>query len=436
MFNFSYYKKDNIKVNKSSHNWKNFKNSLVKVFTENNVNRRKKSEIKLMEPTFDCDEILAANEVLISRNVTMGEKVKLFEKNYAKMFNYKYSVSCNSGSSANLLALSVLTDPGFRKLSPGDEVIVSAYSWSTTIWPIVQRGLVPVFVDIDPDTLNIDAKKISNAISKKTKAIMLVHTYGNPCEMNEIIKIAKRKKLLLIEDCCEAMGAIYKNKYVGSFGDVSTFSFYFSHHITTLEGGICITKSKYIKDLLKIQRSHGWIREIEDKKKYKKYFKKFDEKFLFMNEGYNLRITEMQAAIGIVQLKKLNKFISVRRRVAKNLNFFFKGYSDYISLQREEKNSKNSYFGFAIIVKKNNFFKIKDLINYLNSKKIETRPIICGNFSKQPGMQNYNYRISGNLKNADFLSKNSFSIGCHQNIDIASELYIKKCFKNFFRKFQ
>jgi CDP-6-deoxy-D-xylo-4-hexulose-3-dehydrase len=144
----------------------------------------------------------------------------------------------------------------------------------------------------------------------------------------------------------------------------------------------------------------------------------------------------MQAAIGIVQLKKLNKFISIRRRVAKNLKLFFKDYSDFISLQKEEKNSKNSYFGFALIVKKNDFFKINDLINYLNFKKIETRPIICGNFSKQPGIQNYNYRISGNLKNADFLSKNSFSIGCHQNIERAGELYIKKCFENFFKKFQ
>tara|TARA_B100002019_G_scaffold292529_1_gene315982 strand:+ start:8023 stop:9336 length:1314 start_codon:yes stop_codon:yes gene_type:complete len=434
MVKFSSYKKDNIRISKKNRNWINLQKNLKKIFHDTQKEIKKNNKIKLMEPTYGVEEILAANEVLISTNVTMGKKVKEFENTYAKKYKFKYAVSCNSGSSANLLSLSVLTDKNLNFLKPGDEVIVSAFSWSTTIWPIIQRGLIPVFVDINLNTLNIDCEKISKAINKKTKAIMIVHAYGNPCEMDKIVNIAKKNKLILIEDCCEAMGAYYKNKSVGSFGDISTFSFYFSHHITTLEGGICLTNSKIIRDYLKIQRSHGWIREIDNKKNFKKYLTKFDSKFLFTSEGYNLRLTELQAAIGISQIAKINKFVSWRRKIAKEVKNFLSNYKDIIFTQEETSQSKNSYFGIAIIVNENKFFKIDELVKYLNSKNIETRPIICGNFTRQPGVKKFKYKIVGKLNNSDFITKNSFAIGCHQNITLQDVAYLKNTFKFFLDK--
>lgn len=434
MVKFSSYKKDNIRISKKNRNWINLQKNLKKIFHDTQKEIKKNNKIKLMEPTYGVEEILAANEVLISTNVTMGKKVKEFENTYAKKYKFKYAVSCNSGSSANLLSLSVLTDKNLNFLKPGDEVIVSAFSWSTTIWPIIQRGLIPVFVDINLNTLNIDCEKISKAINKKTKAIMIVHAYGNPCEMDKIANIAKKNKLILIEDCCEAMGAYYKNKSVGSFGDISTFSFYFSHHITTLEGGICLTNSKIIRDYLKIQRSHGWIREIDNKKNFKKYLTKFDSKFLFTSEGYNLRLTELQAAIGISQIAKINKFVSWRRKIAKEVKNFLSNYKDIIFTQEETSQSKNSYFGIAIIVNENKFFKIDELVRYLNSKNIETRPIICGNFTRQPGVKKFKYKIVGKLNNSDFITKNSFAIGCHQNITLQDVAYLKNTFKFFLDK--
>ena len=433
MPNYSFYKKDNIKINKNTNNWKNLKQNIKKIFINTKKNNKKINRIKLMEPTYGFEEIVAANEVLLSTNVTMGIKVKQFEKKYADKYKFKYGISCNSGSSANLLAISVLTDKNLNLLKPGDEVIVSSYSWSTTIWPILQRGLIPVFVDIDRETLNIDSSKISKAITKNTKAIMIVHTYGNPCQMDKIMKIVKQNNLILIEDSCEAMGAKYKNKSVGSFGVVSSFSFYFSHHITTLEGGMCVTNQRQIRDYMKIQRSHGWIREIKNVNKFKKYFKNFDKKFLFMSEGYNLRLNELQAAIGIEQIKKIDKFILKRRLIANELDKFFKNNCHFIKLQKETPGSKSSYFGLAIIVLQNKYFTRDQVIKYLNKYNIETRPIICGNFSKQPGMKNFRYKISGNMKNSNFIELNSLAIGCHQNLNMKDVNYVKSVFKKFFK---
>lgn len=434
MPNYSFYKKDNIKINKNTNNWKILKQNIKNIFLNTKKNYKKINRIKLMEPTYGFEEIVAANEVLLSTNVTMGTKVKEFEKKYASKYKFKYALSCNSGSSANLLALSVLTDRNLNILKPGDEVIVSSYSWSTTIWPILQRGLVPVFVDIDRETLNIDTSKILKALTKRTKAIMIVHTYGNPCQMDKIMKIVNQKNLILIEDSCEAMGAKYKNKSVGCFGTVSTFSFYFSHHITTLEGGMCITNKKKISDYMKIQRSHGWIREIQNVNQYKKYFKNFDKKFLFISEGYNLRLNEVQASIGIEQIKKIDNFISKRRIVADELNKFFDKNCNFIKLQKETPGSKSSYFGLAIIVLKNKYFTRNQLIKYLNKNNIETRPIICGNFSKQPGMKNFKFKISGNMENSNFIEENSLAIGCHQNLNINDINYMKSIFKKFFKE--
>ncbi len=389
--------------------------------------------IKLHEPSFSHEEVNAAIKCLISTNVTMGPINKNFEKKYASKFNYKYCLTTNSGSSANLLALSAICNPEYQnKLIPGDEVIVPALSWSTTVWPLVQMGLVPVLVDIDIDTLNIDPQKIKKAISKKTKAVMIVHVYGNPCPMDQIMKICKQNNLLLIEDSCESMGATFKNKSVGSFGEVGTFSFYFSHHITTLEGGCVVTKDKNLNELMTILRAHGWIRELENKKKYIQKYKGIDKKFLFVNSGYNLRITDVQASIGIEQLKKFNQFYKTRSRNAKKLQKHINNI-EFLSYQKQTQNGISSNFGFPLIIKKGYKVKLDKLRNFLLKKNIETRPIICGNIAKQPAMKLFKHRVHGKLENSTYVMNNGLAIPNHQNIKDECINRMKEALSVFFK---
>ena len=223
--------------------------------------------VRLHEPTFSAEEIDAALDCLLTTRVTMGQKVKTFEVAFSASGPFGPGVMVNSGSSANLLAIAALANPEARDaLQPGDEVIVPALSWSTTVWPLIQLGLVPVVVDIDPATLNIDPNEIEAAITEKTRGVMIVHVYGNPCDLEAILDICNRHSLILVEDCCEALGAKYDDKAVGSFGRMGTYSFYFSHHITTLEGGITVAQTQDDAELMRILRAHGWIREVEDQK--------------------------------------------------------------------------------------------------------------------------------------------------------------------------
>ena len=368
-------------------------------------------KINLHEPTFDEQEVAAAVEVLRSTNVTSGNKVKEFEK----AFSYAHSVMCNSGSSANLLAVAALCNPVMNALHPGDEVIVSALSWSTTVWPLVQHGLVPVIVDIDPETLNIDMRQVRQAIGPRTRAIMPVHVYGNPCDMDKLSYLNDR--YWIIEDCCEALGATWDDRPVGTFGEIATFSFYFSHHMTTLEGGMCVSGKKQISDLMRILRAHGWTRDLDDDGEYRKLYPDIDPRFLFVNAGYNLRATELQAAIGLVQIKKLNGFIEARRRIAKNLSEIF-GHYDIFQTQQELPKAKSSWFGFPVVVKKNSMSPHAGHIREkLEKNGIETRALICGNIARQPAMKLWPHRVFGDLKHADHVMRQGFSIGCHQGMN-------------------
>lgn len=394
----------------------------------------KDPKVRLHEPTFGAEEISAFTEQLISTNVTMGKKVIDFEKKYCELMDFKFGVSNNSGSSANLLMLAAISNKDYyKRLNPGDEIIIPSLTWSTSVWPIVQYGMIPNFVDCDTSTLNLDTDLIIKAINSKTKAIMAVSIYGNPCNFDVLQDICKKYNLLLIEDSCESMGAKYRNKFVGSFGLISSFSFYFSHHITTLEGGMCVTKSEELAELMTIIRAHGWIRQIKHKKKYIEKFPDFDPKFLFVNEGYNLRITEPQASMGIIQLKKLFKFINSRK---KNAQFFLKKlskYENYLSFQKETKNGSHSWFGFIIIVRENSKFDRKQLCDYLNENGIETRVIVAGDLSKQPGMKLFPHKISGNQANSNLVMKNGFSIAVHQSLCDESKDYTVKIFDKFFK---
>lgn len=364
--------------------------------------------VKLHEPTFGEEEIAAAVEVLRSTNVTSGEKVRAFERSFSTR-----STFCNSGSSANLLAISALTNPVLpNRIKPGEKVIVSALSWSTTVWPLVQHGLVPVIVDIDPDTLNMDMEKAKSAVDSDTRAIMPVHVYGNPVEM-ESLDWFKSKGLWVVEDCCEALGANDGKVAVGSVGDVSTFSFYFSHHITTLEGGLVTTKWDTANDLLKILRAHGWVRDLDDSSAYKELYPDIDPKFLFVNAGYNLRGTELQAAMGLVQLRKFPIYLAQRRRMAERLLSVFKKYPE---LKTQKENGMSSWFGFPVVVKEGSTFSAKQVREHLEKSGIETRAIICGNIARQPGMKLWPHEVCGELTNADHVMKAGFSIGCHQHM--------------------
>jgi CDP-6-deoxy-D-xylo-4-hexulose-3-dehydrase len=394
----------------------------------------KNPKVRLHEPTFGAEEIIAATNVLLSTRVTMGPNVLGFERTFANMNDSSFGVSSNSGSSANLLAIAALSNEMYmNRLKPGDEVIVPALSWSTTVWPLIQYGLVPVIVDIDLQTFNICPNEIKKAISPKTKAIMPVHVYGNPCNMDELIQISEDNNLLLIEDCCEALGAKFKNKAVGKFGQVGTFSFYFSHHITTLEGGITVSDDKQIAEIMRSLRAHGWTRELEDKKIYTDLYPDIDPRFLFVNLGYNLRITELQAAIGLVQLPKLDKFIEIRKLNTLAWRADLSNLAQYFDFQQDTTNSEGSYFGFAMILKKTAPFGVAEITSFLNKMGIETRPIICGNIALQPAIKKYPHRVVGNLSNSTIVMQRGFSFGNHQSINKPARDYVVEAINSFLK---
>ncbi|MFX4223888.1 MAG: DegT/DnrJ/EryC1/StrS family aminotransferase [Thalassobaculum sp.] len=388
--------------------------------------------VRLHEPTFGAEEINAALECLVTTRVTMGPKVRRFEREFADKFDFKHGVMVNSGSSANLLALATLANPAYSKrLMPGDEVIVPALSWSTTVWPVVQMGLTPVIVDIDPDTLNIAPDQIEAAVSPKTRAVMIVPVYGNPCDMDAITDICRRHDLALIEDCCEALGASYDGKAVGQFGSVGTFSFYFSHHITTLEGGICVTNDTEFAELSRILRAHGWVREVEDRNAWLERYPEIDPRFLFVNAGYNLRATEVQAAMGSVQLPKLDGFVETRRANAAWFQSELDRFSTRLSFQVETPKGYHSWFGFPVVLREDAGFGVVDICRHLNNAGIETRPIIAGNIARQPAMELFAHRTVGDLKNADAVMARGFAFGNHQAIDEGSRAYILETIEAF-----
>lgn len=369
--------------------------------------------IKLHVPTFGEDEIAAAVDVLRSTWVTSGQKVKTFEREFAASVGAKHAMMCNSGSSANLLAIAALCDPRNPVLKPGDEVIVSALSWATTVWPLVQHGLIPVIVDIDPRTLNADPAEIEKAIGPKTKAIMPVHVYGNPCEMQPIVAACARYGLVLIEDCCEALGAKYHGLPVSRFGKVGTFSFYFSHHMTTLEGGMVVTDDDALADLIRGQRAHGWVRDLENPERYTDQHPEIDPRFLFVGAGYNLRATELQAAMGSVQLPKLAGFVEARQATHAAYCEVLAPLRRRLTFQNETPGGYSTWFGFAITAR---VVDVRRMRRHLEADGIETRPIICGNIALQPAMKLYPHRVVGDLPWATNVMGYGFSIGCHQSV--------------------
>ena len=386
-------------------------------------------KIRLHEPTFGEEEITAAVDVLRSTLVTHGAKVKEFERLFAAG---AHGIAVNSGSSANLLLVSALTNPATAgRLLPGDEVIVPALSWSTTVWPLVQHGLIPVIVDVDPSTFNISPEQVERAICPRTRGLMPVHVYGNPCDMGNLIAVAEECGLELIEDCCEALGATYGGQPVGTFGRGGAFSFYYSHHMTTIEGGMVLTRSTRLAERMRILRAHGWTRDVEFHADYA--HEGMDPRFTFVDVGYNLRMNEVQAAIGLVQLPKLPGFVAQRRDNAASWKRDLSQWRDYFSFQEETGGGRSSWFGFSVVLKPAARFSVAEIRDYLGRAGIETRPIICGNIARQPGMQLYPHRVVGDLRHANNIMDRAFSFGNHQAIGPAERDYVTGVIDDFMR---
>ena len=393
------------------------KNLIGKIIQKNNI-VNSKYFYPLLDSAFSKEDLISGIKVLISGQITMSKKTIDFEKEFANKLGIKYALMVNSGSSANLLAAFAACNP-LRKnrFKPGDEALIPALCWSTSLWPLVQSGLKPVFVDIDKDTLNVNPDLLIKKINKKTKVIMLVHVLGNSTNVEKIKKIAQRKKIILIEDTCEALGSKFKKKYLGTFGDFGTFSFYYSHQITSGEGGMIVCNNKDDYNLLYSMRSHGWSRNLKNQKKIEKKFPKIDPKFIFVNSGFNLRPTDVVASIGNSQLKRLNKFIEIRDEnnlKIKNALIKSKKWDNQFSFQKINLNVKASLFGFPIFIHKRFLKKKKKFLKFLDDEGVETRPIISGNFVNQPSTKLYKL----NKKNEKFpeaqkVENLGFFIGLH-----------------------
>ena len=393
------------------------------------MKNNKKIFYPLTESVLEKKDLGAAIKVINSKNITMGSETKKIESYFSNNITNLNSLMVNSGSSANLLIFQCLINPMVKKLKPGDEVLVPAICWSTSLWPIIQSGLKVKFIDIDLSTFNISTKDLRKYITKKTKALMLVHALGNCANMDEIVKICKDKKIILIEDTCEALGSKYKNKLLGTFGEFSSYSFYFSHHITSGEGGMVCTKNKKYHEILKSLRSHGWSRDLSNQKKIINNNVNIDKNWIFINSGFNLRPTDINAAIGIQQLKRLDKILKVRKynfnSIKKKL-LNDKRYDNQFTILNECEGTDIAWFGIPIILKLNFKNYKKQVMKKLDKLGIVTRPIISGNFAKQPSIKLYKIRTHYKLKNADQIDKNSFFLGLH-NLKISNKKLVKFC---------
>lgn len=378
--------------------------------------------------------------------LTAGRYARQFEKDFARFLGLKSCLLTNSGSSANLLAVSALTSSLLkeRRLKPGDEVITTACGFPTTLNAIIQNNLTPVFVDVELGTYNICAAKIEKAIGEKTRAVFIAHTLGNPADMDKIAKLVKKHDLFLIEDNCDALGSKYNGRYTGTFGDISTSSFYPPHHMTMGEGGAVLTDNLVFRKIVLSFRDWGrdcWCEPGHDGTCGKRFSQKFgklplgyDHKYVYSHIGYNLKVTDMQAAIGVAQLKKLKGFIKDRQRNFRSLYDIFKQYDKYFILPRATESSEPSWFGFPLLVKDTASFKRNDIVKHLEANRIATRMLFGGNILRQPAYENIKYRLADDLINTDLVMNNLFWIGVYPGLTRDMLSYIGETVRKFFNK--
>jgi CDP-6-deoxy-D-xylo-4-hexulose-3-dehydrase len=403
-----------------------------------------KDVITFAAKVYDEEEMMNLVDSSLDFWLTTGRYAEEFERTFAEYMGTKYCQLTTSGSSANLLAITALTSPklGERRLKPGDEVITVAAGFPTTINPIVQNGLIPVFVDVEIGTYNIKIDELELALTDKTKAIIIAHTLGNPFDLNGVMTFAKKHNLFVVEDCCDAVGSTYNGKMVGSFGDAATVSFYPAHHMTMGEGGAVLVNNLLYNRIIKSFRDWGRDCYCEPGandtcgKRFKMQFgtlpQGYDHKYVYSHVGYNLKITDMQAAIGVAQLEKLPVFVEKRKENFKNLYKGLEKFQDYLILPEATKNSDPSWFAFPITVKENDKFTKNQIVAYLERHKIMTRQLFAGNIIRQPAYENVKYRVVGNLANTDYIMKNTFFIGVYPGIEEKKMSYILDTFNKFF----
>ena len=373
---------------------------------------KKDSSKYLLSPnSFSDEDIICGIQILLSKKITMSNLTKKFEYEFAKYIGSKYALMVNSGSSANLLSTFALINPLKKdRLQKGDECLIPSLCWSTSLWPIVQAGLIPKFVDVLPNTLNVSIEEIEKKISKKTKAIMAVHVLGNSTNMDLLKNIVNKNKLYLIEDTCESLGSKYGNKFLGNFGNFGTYSFYYSHQITSGEGGMITCNDKNDYNIIHALRAHGWDRGLKNSK----------SNFNFINSGFNVRPSEISAAIGYNQFKRLNKLKKIRfinrNKIISSLRSANKWDNQFTFVEADKK-LQPSWFGLPILINKKFLPKKNRFLNYLNKCGIETRPIISGNFINQKSIKLYNLNPNKTkFKGAQEIEDRGFFIGIHTEL--------------------
>ncbi len=398
------------------------------------------SAVPVSGKVFDHKELTYITDSALDAWFTTGRFNAEFEKKLAKYINVKSLLTVNSGSSANLIAFSALTakELGDDAIKPGDEVITVAASFPTTVNPILQYGAIPVFLDVTIPHYEIDVTHLEAALSPKTKAIVIAHTMGNVFNLDVITAFCEKHDLWLMEDCCDALGATYNGKHVGTFGDVATLSFYPAHHITMGEGGAVYTSNSKLKKIIESFRDWGrdcWCEPGKDNTCGLRFCQQlgdlptgYDHKYIYSRQGFNLKITDMQAALGLAQLEKLDEFIKIRRH---NFNLLKQGltkHTNKLILPEATPNSEPSWFGFLITLKKNAGISRNDFVQRLNDKKVATRLLFAGDLRKQPYFKGVNYRVVGDLTNTDIIVNDTFWIGVTPMINDEMISYMINCF--------
>ena len=399
----------------------------------NEESERSQERLSVAYPCFDHREVNQALDSLLDLWISQGPKVKKFESDYADYIGVKHGIACNSGSSANLLAVSALIATG--RVNVGDEVIVPSATFTTVVSPLLQCGLIPVFVDIEMETYNIDPKAIEEAITDKTGLIMVVDSLGCPAKMDEILEISNRYNVPILEDCCEAHGSAILNKKIGSFGLVSTFSFFVAHNMTTGEGGMVMTNDDELNSTLRSLREFGRLVD-KDENETRFYYTdeeltEYDERYVFTQVGFNLRMTDIAASLGIEQLKKLDSFNEKRNVIAKKYTEALSKYSSLIKTPSVPEGFYHTFYGYPILVNPNASFTRRELVNFLEDNGIETRAFMGGDLSRQPAYRDTKCEVRKEMKNTKTIAESGFFIGCHPFVSDSQIKNFVNCFSRF-----
>lgn len=383
---------------------------------------------RLAESSWDNREKEVMHDVIETGMHSMGEQVKEFEEEFSKWLGCKYCVMVNSGSTANLLGVFSLLyhSKHSKNINNKKKIIVPAVSWSTTYFPLHQAGFELVFVDVDKETLNIDVRKVKEALETNSDVygICAVNLLGNPADLIELKLLSEEYDVVLFEDNCESLGADINGKKTGTFGEFGSFSFFFSHHLCTMEGGMIATDDEELYHIILSLRAHGWVREVPNEKFLKIDCDEFEKRFRFILPGFNVRPTEMQGALGLCQLSKVDDFMKFRRS---NAEIFRKYFSTHPEIILQKESGFHTYFGFSILLPKS--IDRNDLASYLHNEGIETRPVLAGNFLKNPVLKHLNYSISGSFDNSDYIDEHGLFFGSH-NRDLS------ETFQKTFEKFE